>query len=106
MYGLLYTVTETDERSLDGFEGVPKSYIRKKLPIVYLGQENFGSESEEYRIINSLVYVDVKRTSEGPIKLEYITRMNSAIRDAVEVGMPENYVKDVLRGSIPDSIPN
>ena len=52
-------------------------------------------------IIEGLVYVDVERTNVGGIEEEYVYRMNQGIRDAVQMGMPEEYVERSLRPFIP-----
>jgi hypothetical protein len=54
-------------------------------------------EQGEGKFVKALVYVDVARPGEGVCKEEYVGRMNRGIRDAVAKGMPESYVRGVLR---------
>lgn len=44
-----------------------------------------------------LVYIDRKRVSEATPKEEYVYRMNRGIEDAVKMGVPGAYVKEVMR---------
>jgi len=51
-----------------------------------------------------LVYIDVVRKKIGPPKDEYVYRMNMAIADALEKGVPKDYIDKNLRQFIP--LPN
>lgn len=94
MYGLLYEINKDDESRLDVYEGVPDKY-EKQVHTVNV------PDTEETREV--LVYVDVQRTKPHPTpKHEYIHRMNMAIHDGVEKGVPEAYIKKVLRPYIPE----
>ncbi|KAF9448032.1 hypothetical protein P691DRAFT_705755 [Macrolepiota fuliginosa MF-IS2] len=97
VYGLVYDISESDERALDGYEGVPVNYAKKYYPVVFLGKKGEPEERE----IEVLIYIDVERTKEGPPKPEYIHRMNEAIADAEKEGVPEAYVEKYLRPFIP-----
>lgn len=48
-----------------------------------------------------LVYINREMTDEGEIRKEYISRMNCGIKDAVNEGLPREYVEQVLRRWIP-----
>lgn len=48
-----------------------------------------------------LVYINREMTDEGEIRKEYISRMNCGIKDAVQEGLPREYVEQVLRRWIP-----
>jgi len=89
VYGMVYAITPTDERSLDRYEGVPNEYVKQMH-----GVEMDG------KVVEMLVYIDTMRTQEGTIKQEYITRMNHAILDARTKGMPEWYIKKYLVAAI------
>lgn len=54
--------------------------------------------------IRALVYVDELRTKPGKINQEYIGRMNRAIRESVKMGIPQDWVDQVLRKYIPMGI--
>jgi gamma-glutamylcyclotransferase len=100
----MYALTAADERKLDGYEGVPHAYIKKTIPVNYLGLPdgtylNYGDE--RLRIIEALVYVD-RRVTIGDPKEEYIGRMNSGIRDALREGVPREYVDKYIRPFIPE----
>lgn len=49
-----------------------------------------------------LVYIDRERLSADRPKKEYIYRMNMGIRDAMKMGVPKEYVDEVMRKFIPD----
>lgn len=99
---MVYILNAADETYLDRNEGVPTVYEKKSINIDFLPVEGSGVEAG---IIKGLVYVDVKRTNVGGIEEEYVYRMNRGIRDAVEMGMPEEYVERSLRPFIPAEDP-
>lgn len=94
VYGMLYTLTPSDEECLDLAEGVPYCYIKKTLEIELLKPYS--------RTAKALVYVDVARPGEGVCKEEYVARMNRGIKDAIAKGMPEQWVKDAMRKWVRD----
>lgn len=114
VYGALYTLQPSDEAALDYAEDVPFSYEKRDLYIEILslanGNEKDGEGEGEVRVgqmVKALVYVDVKRTGLGVIKEEYMGRMNRSIRDAKKMGMPDWYVRDVMRKGVPvEEIPD
>ena len=57
---------------------------------------NGGSVKKEL-----LVYIDRKRTKDASPKKEYMHRINMGVGDAVELGIPQSYVDDVVRNIIP-----
>jgi gamma-glutamylcyclotransferase len=89
VYGFVYTLNPSDEKILDGFERAYQKYL---LNIDLM--ENRAS-------INGLVYVCDLLITEGIVKEEYIVRMNHAIKDAEEKGIPKEYVMKYLRPFIP-----
>lgn len=97
----MYELTADDERKLDGYEGVPESYIKEILPIEFARGGKDGSLIEGKKVIDALVYVDVARTTESKPKTEYIYRMNMAIVDGIEMGIPQEYFEKYLRPFIP-----
>jgi gamma-glutamylcyclotransferase len=100
VYGLMYELTAEDESKLDRYERVPDSYIKQILPIDFAGDEAYGDVGKG-KVIDALVYVDVLRLTEGEPKSEYIYRMNMAIADGVEKGIPHEYFDKYLRPFIP-----
>jgi len=88
---MVYTLTPTDEESLDGYERTPESYVKQMHEVEMAG-----------KTIKALVYVDIIRVHAGSIKEEYIIRMGYAISDALENGVPE-YIKKYLQPSIDKS---
>ncbi|KAJ7272040.1 Butirosin biosynthesis, BtrG-like protein [Mycena haematopus] len=101
VWALLYELSQADEEKLDGYEGVPTSYVKQFLPVEYFG-------GHDKRVVEALVYVDVERTTDGPPKREYIFRMNSAIADALAEGVSMAYIEKYLRPCIPadNNMPN
>ncbi|KAJ6623471.1 Butirosin biosynthesis, BtrG-like protein [Mycena sp. CBHHK59/15] len=101
VYAFLYELSPSDEENLDIYEGVPTSYVKQIIPVEYLGNKEYGEMRDGKRIVDALVYVDVERMDEGPTNKEYIVRMNSAIADALEEGVPQAYIEKYLRPCIP-----
>ncbi|KAK7887604.1 hypothetical protein LTR67_009505 [Exophiala xenobiotica] len=54
--------------------------------------------------IRALVYVDEHRTGPGEINLEYIGRMNRAIAESVQLGLPQSWVDNIMRKFVPPDI--
>ncbi|KAL2068149.1 hypothetical protein VTL71DRAFT_16247 [Oculimacula yallundae] len=110
VFGMVYLLQDEDERILDRAEGVPWAYEKVLLEVEILpGGEGEGTrkEGEEQegrggKKVDVLVYVDFKRLGEGVCREEYVARMNRGIKDAVQKGMPQKYVDDVLRKWVRD----
>ncbi|KAL2808511.1 hypothetical protein BJX63DRAFT_436029 [Aspergillus granulosus] len=129
VFGVLYEMDVEDEGVLDGYEGVdqcaPDTTEGKRIPRNvrpteqgngdynkwYVGARVVEWLDEGYRERNGfvgaggevkvLIYIDELRVRVGIPKDEYIPRMNRAIRDAVELGFPEDWAEEVMRPSIP-----
>jgi gamma-glutamylcyclotransferase len=104
VFGLVYTLTPSDEARLDKNEGVPVAYTKEML------QCDFWSSNTSHKVNTSkrptstesmLVYIDRKRTTPDKPRKEYIYRMNQGIADATKLGVPGGYVEDVMRKYIP-----
>lgn len=65
---------------------------------------NWNKDHQEPTSIRGLVYVDELRTQPGTINREYIGRMNRAIREGTELGVPIDWVEEVLRTFVPPNI--
>jgi gamma-glutamylcyclotransferase len=94
VYGFVYTITSSDEDRLDGYEGVPECYIKQTLSVMMMGHG-------EGKRVDAMVYLDTI-VGEAKPKTEYIGRMNSAIEDAVDKGIPKGYIEKYLRPFIPE----
>jgi len=104
VWALLYELSPADEEKLDGYEGVPRNYVKQIIPVEYFAGNNgrdYGEMRQGKCMVDALVYVDVERTTEGPPKREYIFRMNSAMADALAEGVPKAYIEKYLRRFIP-----
>jgi gamma-glutamylcyclotransferase len=85
VYGILYSITPTDERSLDGYEGVSIGcYEKAELDVIMEDAED-GSEKS----MRTLIYID-PRQEEGHPRQEYIDRMRVGLKDSQ---LPEEWVK-------------
>ena len=107
VYGLVYSLLPSDESGLDKNEGVPIAYTKELLPCAFwpsATQEKANTSEPPFETRNMLVYIDRNRTSPDDPRDEYIYRMNQGIRDAMERGVPEEYVKDVMRKFIPEEV--
>ncbi|KAL4875502.1 hypothetical protein BJY04DRAFT_223964 [Aspergillus karnatakaensis] len=133
VYGVLYEMSGPDERVLDGYEGVdhevgfPPPESKVKVPVEvrpreqgaglynkwyvdarvvewldegYRERTGFAGVGGEVRV---LVYVDEERVRVAAPKDEYVPRMNRAIREAVGLGFPGDWVERVMRRAIPES---
>lgn len=106
VWGLVYSLSSSDEAKLDRNEGVPVAYTKENLLVNFwpinssTGKPDTSSPPEELKM---LVYIDRLRTEPDEPKREYVYRMNMGIADAVDEGMPEGYVRDVVRKFIPES---
>lgn len=104
VYGLIYSLNSSDEKSLDRNEGVPHVYGKEMINNI----QYWSASSDEPVDTSSkstptrmLVYVDHDRVKEAQPKQEYIHRMNEGIRDALAAGIPKEYVASVMRRFIP-----
>ena len=119
-WGLIYALTAADEAALDGYEGVPLSYSKRIAPVHFWpeldwpwladsGEATTLTDSAEpeanQTMMEMLAYVDTARVADSAPKEEYVSRMNSAIRDARRAGVPQDYIDQVLRRFIPP-LPN
>ncbi|KAG9191872.1 hypothetical protein G6011_10606 [Alternaria panax] len=104
VFGLVYSLGAADEKRLDKNEGVPVAYTKEMLEC------DFWPSDTEHRVDTSkkaerkekmLVYIDRNRVRPDKPRAEYIYRMNQGIADAVKLGVPEGYVRDVVRKYIP-----
>ncbi|RYC63313.1 hypothetical protein CHU98_g2882 [Xylaria longipes] len=129
VHGLVYELGAGDEASLDRSEGVSSgAYSKAYLPIILHPAsaalqvptqslvENGGPErvvgvtqqqmmyvrkSEACLWHGVLVYVSYDFVRLGHPRDEYIDRMNSGIRDAIAMGVPEDFFQNTIRHSIP-----
>ncbi|KAI4662597.1 uncharacterized protein J4E79_004888 [Alternaria viburni] len=104
VFGLVYSLLPEDEKRLDKNEGVPVAYTKEMLPC------DFWPSDTEHKVDTSkhpekkesmLVYIDRNRVTPDKPRDEYVYRMNQGIADAVKLGVPEGYVRDVMRQYIP-----
>ncbi|RPB05196.1 hypothetical protein L873DRAFT_1825355 [Choiromyces venosus 120613-1] len=106
-YGVVYTLTESDETQLDLSEGVPYWYQRVKHPVTLLSSPSSASasssgEEEEKVLEDVLVYIDTIRITDGLPKEEYIARINNGFKDAV--GIPQEWVERYVRKHVPAGV--
>ena len=85
--GVLFEISDSDERELDRFEGVSSGSYRK---------ENLSVSTNTGHQV-ALVYVD-PIAEEGMAKQEYFKRINAGVSDA---RLSEDYVERVIRRFIP-----
>ncbi|KAJ9635778.1 hypothetical protein H2201_000228 [Coniosporium apollinis] len=106
VYGLVYSLLENDEMRLDVNEGVPVAYTKEFLETEFWPAEKGGeggrvNVTRESQRTEMLVYIDRERTEDDVPKKEYCFRMNEGIKDAVRMGVPQDYVDRVIRRFIP-----
>ena len=83
VHGVVYEISESDEKSLDRYEGVQSGSYRKEMLKIEM-----GNESKE-----CLVYVDPVE-EEGKPKEEYVGRINKDIFDS---RLPPEYLDRYIR---------
>jgi gamma-glutamylcyclotransferase len=108
VWGLVYKLQESDEQSLDRYEGVPFSYSKvDSLSIDFWPAKPAGNTEKTIdvtippRQVEMLSYIDLKRVGNGTPWPEYVDRMNNGIDDALRLGIPEPYIDTILRHWIP-----
>ena len=104
VFGLVYSLQAEDEKRLDKNEGVPVAYTKETLECDFWPSDtehkvDTGKDPEKKR--GMLVYIDRNRVSPDTPRDEYVYRMNQGIADAMKLGVPEGYVRDVMRKYIP-----
>lgn len=107
VYGLIYDLTSSDERSLDANEGVPYAYSKEMLLVDFWASKDGDSPvdvTKDGEKRDLLVYIDRNRTTDHKPKAEYIYRMNQGIEDGLKAGIPEDYVEQALRQFIPEKV--
>lgn len=65
------------------------------------GDGHVDIDAEDAEEVDVLVYVDENRVVLGPPRVEYIGRMNRAIKECVELGVDEGWIEGVVRRFIP-----
>lgn len=116
VWGLVYSLQASDEARLDRNEGVPVAYTKEMLECDFWAADvedddpgDGASRTAEVLLgkkpgkVDMLVYINRDAVTPSEPKDEYIHRMNMGIRDAVKAGVPEEYVKEVMRKFIPES---
>ncbi|CAG8903085.1 unnamed protein product [Penicillium egyptiacum] len=129
VYGVLYQMDIGDERILDGYEGVDedaagagagdgvpvcvrprvqgngsysKWFVKADVVTWLDGAEGVRASLENREgKVPALVYVDENCVRLSEPKFEYIARMNRAIRESVDLGVPVGWVDSVMRKFIP-----
>ncbi|KAJ5761373.1 hypothetical protein N7533_003412 [Penicillium manginii] len=115
VWGVLYRMDARDEGLLDGYEGVDVHAgsaggggggARVVRWLVGDGEGARGDgdvdlDAEDAEEVDVLVYVDENRVVLGPPRVEYIGRMNRAIKECVELGVDEGWIEGVVRRFIP-----
>ena len=98
IYGSVYEVNSKDEQSLDGYENAPHFYEKKIHSVEFIPCS--GDGETEKRTINALVYI-YDSTTPGIPTAEYVPRMNMAIKDGLQKGIPQSYVDKYMRPLVP-----
>ena len=107
VWGLVYRLQPSDEARLDVNEGVPIAYTKEYLTCDFWPERGRGATSPDVRSEppqkrSMLVYINRDHIAPAAPKKEYIYRMNMAIRDALQEGVPQEYIDQVMRKFIPD----
>jgi gamma-glutamylcyclotransferase len=120
VHGLIYELGAGDEARLDVYEGVSNgAYSKAYLPVILykasatvrvptrsfvekgFSEQDIGAENEACLYPGVLTYVSCDFIRDGRPHDEYIARMNFGIRDAIEMGVPEDFFENSVRAWIP-----
>jgi gamma-glutamylcyclotransferase len=107
VWGMVYTLTKSDEARLDRNDGVPFNHTKEVHDIEFwpTDTENVDKKIDISAVPGKkqlLLYIDRKRTKDDKPREEYIYRMNVGIVDALKVGIPSSYIEKVMRKFIPE----
>lgn len=116
--GLVFSVNNEDQNSLDKYEGVKRGlYERQRLKVRLrrikqpIGLQNpiqgpdngavpalamsqiMARMSSEDMVVETLTYVSPRYCRDGPVRQEYVQRMRGATKDAVLLGISRPYVE-------------
>ena len=90
VHGALYEITKEHLRSLDRFEGYPKLYIRKTVPVI----------TEDGREVQAVVYQMTDRNHYSSPHRGYL---NTILAGCQQWRLPEEYIQNIVtRAQEPD----
>lgn len=116
VWGMVYSLSQSDEAQLDINEGVPDVYGKEyhqmrfwptRRPRLSTSFDSINPEIEMIDLnttpqyITGLVYVDRYRTKPSKPKAEYVYRMNMGMKDATAAGVPSVWFEDAVRPFVP-----
>lgn len=122
--GLCYLLSQKDEKKLDKNEGVPTAYEKSQMDVEVVSAkatvvgrrvsevneqtqlerrfgenhqpESFNNSASPERIL-ALVYINYGEQRNGEPRPEYIGRMNSAVQDALHLGVSSGYLEKEIQ---------
>ncbi|KAF2138492.1 uncharacterized protein K452DRAFT_290636 [Aplosporella prunicola CBS 121167] len=108
VYGLVYDLPPADEALLDRYENVPHAYTKENMSVDFWLEGGGVRETDDRAVLGNdpeakqmLVYISRTNVTDSDPYKEYIGRMNNGIKDAVSLGVPQEYFDEVLRKFIP-----
>jgi len=93
----MYELTPADEHDLDIYEG--SAYEKQTHPVSWVREKSVAEDKQ----VDALIYIDPEHKSESTPRKEYIYRMNMGIADAIQEGVPTEYIDKYLRVFIPSA---
>ncbi|PRP79900.1 hypothetical protein PROFUN_12389 [Planoprotostelium fungivorum] len=105
VYGMVYNLTTEDEASLDVFENVPRSYTKEThlARVCRTSSKEDTGTLKEGTDVQVLLYIDRLRSANGAPREEYVGRMERAVKDAIDVGVPTAWIDENIRPHLPNS---
>jgi gamma-glutamylcyclotransferase len=110
VFGLLYRLEPDDEAALDQYEGVPRAYqkfmvVVKAWTVGALQQwrTQTGSRPTMFPLpedVQALVYASQIYRDPGNPTEEYIQRLQTGVDQAIELGLPRDWLTEVIGKSI------
>jgi gamma-glutamylcyclotransferase len=99
VYGLVFALSAKDVKLMDEHEG--DDYTRKTMWLQVTTSSDY-EEDETTGDEKALVYKDVDRTEHGVPGEDQNYRMNMAVMDALDAGVPQSYIDKYIRVFIPE----
>jgi gamma-glutamylcyclotransferase len=106
----LYTLSPSDEKSLDGSEEFPDVYQKVIMPIKVIRTTAESSSNDETTSetttdfksnVTTMIYISFPEIISASPRDEYVPRMEKAVNDALRKGIPQSYLsKYIIPGLI------
>jgi len=107
-YGMVWELSDADMKVMDGYEDVPASYTKEEAFIELWprreGQAGKTNILRRAKRVKATFYCDRENVQDSNDKIfrAYSYKMNQAIADGLELGIPEGYINTCIRPFVAD----